>query len=83
MTAESLKEKTTRYLNRESHPAEQRLIQNWLSCTNHKIYSMTEKEKREIEEDILNEVQGYTAYPLFYPKRRPWWQKVVLAVLEL
>ena len=83
MTTESLKEKTSRYLNSESNPSETRQIQNWLSCTNHKLYSLTEKEKKEIEAEILDEIQGYTAYPLFYPKPQPWWQKVIPAFFTL
>jgi hypothetical protein len=30
-----------------------------------------------MEMDILQEIQAYTAYPLFYPKEeKPWWQKI-------
>ena len=76
MTVETLKKKTSRYLNGESMPAETRQIQNWLSCTDKKALELSEQEKQAIEQEILSEIQAYTAYPLFFPKPDPWWRKI-------
>ena len=75
MTTEILKKKTDRYLNGESMPAETKQIQNWLSCTDNNI-NLTEEEKQLIEQEILAQIQAYTAYPLFFPKEEPWWKKI-------
>ena len=75
MTTEILKKKTDRYLNGESMPAETKQIQNWLSCTDN-IVNLTEEDKHAIEQEILAEIQAYTAYPLFFPKPEPWWRKI-------
>jgi hypothetical protein len=74
MTTEILIKKTDRYLAGNPMPAEQKQIQNWLSCT--KAADMaTADERTVIETEILCEIQAYTAYPLFYPKPEPWWRK--------
>jgi hypothetical protein len=75
MTTEVLQQKTTRYLQGQSRPAETRQIQNWLSCTDEQ-QKVSEEERMQIESEILSEVQAYTAYPLFFPKQEPWWKKV-------
>ena len=74
MTTETLKKKTNRYLNGESMPAETKQIQNWLSCTEN--INLSEEEKSVIEQEILGEIQAYTAYPLLFPKSEPWWRKL-------
>jgi hypothetical protein len=74
MTTETLKKKTSRYLNGESMPAETKQIQNWLSCTEN--VDLSEEEKSVIEQEILAEIQAYTAYPLLFPKPEPWWRKL-------
>ena len=74
MTIEALKKKTDRYLKGESAPAETRQIQNWLSCTNNISKNLSVEEKQQIEQEILAEIQAYTAYPLFYPKPEPFWK---------
>ena len=74
MTNEILEKKTTRYLFGEPMPAEAKQLQNWLSCTEGKA-TFTAEERAMIEEEILNEVKSFTAYPLFYPKKKmPWWR---------
>ena len=74
MTTETLIKKTDRYLDGKPMPAEQKQIQNWLSCTvAGEIPSDDERSVIEIE--ILSEIQAYTAYPLFYPRPEPWWRK--------
>ena len=75
MTIEALKKKTARYLKGESTPAEIRQIQNWLSCTNKTSRDLSEAEKQQIEQEILAEIQAYTAYPVFYPKPESFWKK--------
>jgi hypothetical protein len=73
MTTEVLNKKTARYLEDKAMPAEKKQIQNWLSCTANA--KLTEEEKAIIEDQILAEIQAYTAYPLFHPKPDPWWRK--------
>lgn len=75
MTPEVLKKKTGRYLQGVSMPAETRQIQNWLSCTDNDSHP-AEEDKETVEAEILAEIQAYTAYPLFFPKPAPWWQKI-------
>ena len=77
MTTETLKKKTSRYLNGESMPAEKKQIQNWLSCT--ETINLSEEETTAIEQEILGEIQAYTAYPLFFPRPEPWWRKITAA----
>ncbi|HRO69058.1 MAG TPA: hypothetical protein PK951_01730 [Chitinophagaceae bacterium] len=76
MKSEILHRKLQRYINGESHPAETRQIQTWLSCTSSEE-QLTPEERSLLELEILQEIQAYTAYPLFYPKKeKPWWQKI-------
>lgn len=75
MTTKTLHQKANRYLSGAAMPAETRQIQNWLSCTDDHKASLSEEEKTIIEQEILEEVKGYTAYPLFYPAEKPWWKK--------
>jgi len=76
MTTKTLYNKTGRYLCGASMPAETRQIQNWLSCINETKNSISQEEKTRIENNILAEVKAHTAYPLFFPKPAPWWQKI-------
>lgn len=76
MKSEILHRKLQRYINGEAHPAETRQIQTWLSCTSSEE-QLTPEERSLLELEILQEIQAYTAYPLFYPKKeKPWWQKI-------
>ncbi|RZL98111.1 MAG: hypothetical protein EOO88_61220 [Pedobacter sp.] len=76
MKTEILHRKLERYINGEATPAETRQIQAWLSCTA-TANNLKPEEKSELEMEILQEIQAYTAYPLFYPvKEKPWWQKI-------
>jgi hypothetical protein len=76
MKSEILHRKLERYINGESMPAETRQIQTWLSCTSTEE-QLTPEERSLLELEILQEIQAYTAYPLFFPKKeKPWWQKV-------
>lgn len=77
MTTQTLHKKTNRYLCGASMPAEKRQIETWLSCTEPHKGVVPETEKEKIEAEILDEVRGYTAYPLFFPKKQEaWWKKV-------
>jgi hypothetical protein len=76
MKSEILHGKLERYVNGESKPAETRQIQTWLSCTTTEA-QLTPEERSLLELEILQEIQAYTAYPLFFPKKgKPWWQKI-------
>lgn len=76
MKTEILHRKLERYINGEAMPAETRQIQTWLSCTNAE-QQLSATEKQLLEQEILQEIQAHTAYPLFYPKKEsPWWQKI-------
>ena len=76
MKTEILHNKLERYLAGKSMPAETRQIQTWLSCTT-TATQLTPEEKSLLELEILQEIQAYTAYPLFFPRReRPWWLKI-------
>ncbi len=76
MTTEILRQKTSRYLYGSPMPAEAKQIQYWLSSTGAKK-ATSEEERTMIEEQILEEIKSYTAYPLFFPKKDPWWKKLV------
>lgn len=76
MKSEILQRKLERYVSGESMPAETRQIQTWLSCTSTDT-QLTPEERSLLEMEILQEIQAYTAYPLFFPKKeKPWWQKI-------
>lgn len=76
MKTEILHRKLERYLNGEAMPAETRQIQTWLSCTSNE-HSLSTSEKMILEQEILQDIQAHTAYPLFYPKKEdPWWRKI-------
>ncbi len=75
MTKNILAKKTERYLCGASSPAERKQIQHWLSCIDYKKMDTVNEEREQIENEILAEVQAYTAYPLFFPKETPWWKK--------
>lgn len=76
MRSEILQHKLERYLNGESLPAERKQIQTWLSVTSTET-QLTPEERSMLELEILQEIQAYTAYPLFFPKKnRSWWQRI-------
>ena len=68
--------KLIRYVNGQAMTAEQWQIQDWPSGTKPNTY-LSRKEKRHLEQEILREIQAYTRYSLFFPKKaNPWWQKI-------
>jgi len=76
MKTEVLQKKISRYLQGNAMPAETRQIQTWLSCTDNGKVQLTEAEMENVENEILGEVQAYTAYPLFFPRQESWWKKI-------
>lgn len=76
MKTEILHRKLERYVSGQATPAETRQIQAWLSCTSNEN-GLVPEQKSELEMEILSEIQAYTAYPLFHPKKeKAWWQKI-------
>ncbi|MEP7376585.1 MAG: hypothetical protein ABI675_24520 [Chitinophagaceae bacterium] len=75
MKPEILHRKLERYITGKSMPAETKQIQTWLSCTS-PDKPLTPEQKSLLELEILQELQAHTAYPLFYPKKKSWWQKI-------
>jgi hypothetical protein len=77
MKTNILQSKLERYINGQATPSETRQIQTWLSCTAEEN-RLSPEEKSALEMEILHEVQAYTEYPLFFPKKEKtaWWQKI-------
>jgi hypothetical protein len=75
MTTETLKKRTTRYLQGKAMPAETRQIQTWLSCTDNKTDGLNAEERAQIENEILVEIQARTGYAMNQPKSNAWWKK--------
>ena len=65
-----LKTKLERFNHGIASPAEVKQIDAWLSNGNYMKLNLTEKERRDLHNYILYDVQCYTAYPLFYPKKQ-------------
>ncbi|MBL7763544.1 MAG: hypothetical protein JNL23_09005 [Chitinophagaceae bacterium] len=76
MKTEILHKKLTRYIDGHALPAETKQIQNWLSIVDKSELQMSENDKITLEEEILAEIQAYTAYPLLFPKSKPWWHRI-------
>lgn len=76
MKKEILHKKLSRYLGGKAMPAETRQIQNWLALVDKTTAVATEEEKHQIGENILNEIKAETAYPLFYPQPKSWWEQL-------
>lgn len=77
MNTEILHKKLVRYVNGVAMPAESKQIQNWLSVVDKTSHQISNTDKEKIRSEILAEIQAYTAYPLFFPKPKPWWQKII------
>lgn len=68
--------KLVRYINCQTIPVGQWQIQDWHSDTKPNTY-LSPREKRNLEKEILLEIQSHTAYLLLFPKKEiPWWQKI-------
>jgi hypothetical protein len=77
METEILHKKLLRYLNGQSRPAEKNQIQNWLSTVDKSKLQVSDEDKIVLKNEILAEIQTITAYPLLFPKPKPWWQKAI------
>lgn len=77
MQQEILKTKLERFVQGNASPAEVKQIDAWLSSGNYPKLYLTDKEKRELHGYILYDVQCYTAYPLFYPKKNEYLKRTI------
>ena len=77
MQPEILKTKLERFIQGTASPAEVKQIDAWLSNGNYLKLHLTEKEKEDLHNYILYDVQCYTAYPLFYPKKAEHLKKTI------
>ena len=76
MKTEVLQRKLSRYLDGRSMPAEVSQVQTWLSIVDKSELQLSEEEATALENEILDEIRAYTAYPLLFPRMQPWWQKI-------
>ena len=80
METEILKPKLERFIGGIASPAEVKQIDAWFSNGNYQKLHLSEKERRELHNSILYDVQCYTAYPLFYPKKNEYFKKSIAQV---
>ena len=80
METEILKPKLERFIGGTASPAEIKQIDAWFSNGNYQKLHLSEKERRDLHNSILFDVQGYTAYPLFYPKKNEYLKKSIAQV---
>jgi len=78
-----LKTKFERFNQGIASPAEVKQIDAWLSNGNYRKLNLTEKERRDLHNYILYDVQCYTAYPLFYPKKTDYLKKTISMVKNI
>jgi hypothetical protein len=77
MQTEIIKNKLERFLEGKANPAEVKQIDAWLSSGNYTKLHLTEKERKDLHDYILYDVQCYTAYPLFYPKKNEYFKRTI------
>jgi len=80
METEILKPKLERFIGGIASPAEVKQIDAWFSNGNYQKLHLSEKERRDLHNSILYDVQCYTAYPLFYPKKNEYFKKSIAQV---
>ena len=80
METEILKPKLERFIGGIASPAEIKQIDAWFSNGNYQKLHLSEKERRDLHNSILYDVQCYTAYPLFYPKKNEYLKKLIAQV---
>ena len=73
-----LKPKFERIIGGNASPAEIKQIDAWFSNGNYQKLHLSEKERRDLHNSILYDVQCYTAYPLFYPKKNESLKKTIV-----
>ncbi len=72
--------KLVRYVNGEEVPPDNWKTNAWLSETKPNTY-LTPQVKKQLEKEILVEIQTATEYLLFFPKKeKPWWQKIAAMI---
>ncbi len=76
MTTEVLRDKTGRYLCGQSAIAEKKQIQNWLSSTANKQNTISEEDRKHIEDEITAQVKAYVVSSTFEVKEESWWKKI-------
>src|SRR5215203_4217149 len=75
-----LKPKLERFIQGTASPAEIKQIDAWFSNGNYQKLYLSEKERRDLHNNILYDVQCYTAYPLFYPKKNEYLKKSIAQI---
>ena len=82
MEARFMRERLNRYLQGTANPMEVKQVEAWLSSAQFTQFDPSEKQRAELQRRILYDVQCYTAYPLFFPKKNklkkklmPWLEK--------
>ena len=80
METEILKPKLERFIGGNASPAEIKQIDAWFSNGNYLKLHLSEKERRYLHNNILYDVQCYTAYPLFYPKKNESFKKTIVLI---
>ena len=75
-----LKPKLERLIGGIASPAEVKQIDAWFSNGNYQKLHLSEKERRDLHNSILYDVQCYTAYPLFYPKKNEYFKKSIAQI---
>ena len=80
METEIPKPKLERFIQGNASPAEVKQIDAWLSNGNYLKLHLSEKERRHLHNNILYDVQCYTAYPLFYPKKNESLKKSIILI---
>ncbi len=72
--------KLVRYVNGEEVPPDNWKMKAWLSDTRPNTY-LSPRVKKQLEKEILVEIQTATEYLLFFPKKeKPWWQKIAAMI---
>ena len=80
MRTDILKPKLERFIQGNASPAEIKQIDAWFSNGNYQKLHLSDKERRDLHNDILYDVQCYTAYPLFYPKKNESLKKTIVLI---
>ena len=80
METEILKPKLERFIGGNASPAEIKQIDAWFSNGNYQKLHLSEKERRDLHNSILYDVQCYTAYPLFFPKKNEHLKRSIVMI---
>ena len=83
MPHEILRTRFERFVQGTASPAEVKQINAWLSSGNYPKLHLTDKERNDLHQAILYDVQCYTAYPLFHPKKPEYLKKAILLAKKL